>query len=174
MTTRFNITSFKSLAKYPAVCDKLLMRHQVSLMRKEVEKAMIQFEQLYEIRSTHLKIMEEELLPLYKSVLNEFPKGGKPLYFIREKKLILKDLNRFIRLQGQTLLSPDSVKIDLVKLFEEYAWLKDLLDHHDAREKVFLFPVLDRNLDEKNKTILLDELGNMYLKLPVNEVDFEI
>ncbi len=174
MKKQVKLKSFSEIAKYPIFCDRLLIEHQISLMHNNVEKALLQFEQLYEIRTTHLKIMEEKLLPLYETVLDEFPKGGKPLYFIREKKLILKDLNRFIRLQGRMLLNPDSVKIDLVELFEEYAWFKDLLDHHDAREKVFLFPVLDRNLDEKNKTILLDELGNMYWKLPVNEVSFEI
>ena len=154
--------SIIDLVKILEFCDKLLIDHQINLMHNDFEQALEQFEQLYKIRTTHLQIMEERLLPLYKSVLTEFPEGGKPLYFIREKKLILKDLNRHVRFLGQLVLNPAQVTLDKVKLFEEYAWLKDLLDHHDAREKAFLFPILDK---EK----LFSELSTFYSKLEIQD-----
>ena len=165
--THFKIKTFSDLNKLLEFCDKLLIEHQISLMHKNHEQALLQFEQLYEIRSRHLQRMEEELLPLYESILTKFPEGGKPLYFIREKKLILKDLNRHVRFLGQLVLNPEKVKLDIVKLFEEYAWLKDLLDHHDAREKVFLFPTLEKELSEENKQKLFRDLSRFYSELKV-------
>lgn len=131
-------------------------------MHKNFERALFQFEQLYKIRTKHLQIMENKLLPLYQSLLTDFPKGGRPLYFIREKKLILKKLNRFVRFLGELVLNSGKTKLDLVKLFEEYAWLKDLLDHHDAREKAFLFPTLEKKMSKDNRQQLLSELAQSY------------
>ncbi len=155
---------FSGLVKQLSFCDKLLIEHQISLMHKNYEQALLQFEQLYEIRTTHLQMMEEKLLPIYKSLLAKYPAGGRPLYFIREKKLILKDLNKHVRFLGQLLLHPQQIKLDLVRLFEEYAWLKDLLDHHDAREKVFLFTVLVNEMTEENKHKLFDEISLSFPK----------
>jgi len=137
-------------------------------MHKNYEQALMQFEQLYEVRAGHLEVMENKLLPIYESLLKEYPKGGKPLYFIREKKLILKDLNRHIRFLGDLILNPKTIKLDLVKLFEEYAWFKDLLDHHDARERAFLFPTLDGKLTHQKKTLLI-ELSTFYSKLNIQD-----
>ncbi|KAA3617545.1 MAG: hypothetical protein D8M58_01715 [Calditrichaeota bacterium] len=140
----------------------MFIDHQIFLLKKDYEQALLIFERLYDIRTIHLKIMEEKLLPLYESALNEFPKGGKPLYFIREKKLILKDLNKQMRFLGQFVLHPEKVELNLVKLFEEYAWLKDLLDHHDAREKAFLFPTLEKELPDEQKKNLLEMVAMDY------------
>ncbi len=161
--------SFSDLSSQLVFCDKLLLDHQVSLMHKKYEQALSQFEQLYEIRTTHLQIMEEKLLPLYESLHLEYPKGGRPLYFIREKRLILKELNRQVRLLGQFILHPEQITLDLVNLFEEYAWLKDLLDHHDAREKGFLFPSIDKELSKEFKQNLFSEISKIYSKFHVQE-----
>ncbi len=81
-----------------------------------------------------------------------------------KKKLILKDLNKHVRFLGQLLLHPQQIKLDLVRLFEEYAWLKDLLDHHDAREKVFLFTVLVNEMTEEDIHKLFDEISLSFPK----------
>ena len=52
-----------------------------------------------------------------------------------------------------------SEELDIVNIFEDYAWLKDLLDHHDAREKAFLFPILDEKLPVVPKRELLKEIS---------------
>ncbi len=159
------LNPFSGLVKQLSFCDKLLIEHQISLMHKNYEQALLQFEQLYEIRTNHLQMMEEKLLPIYKSLLAKFPAGGRPLYFVREKKLILKDLKKHVRFIGQLVLHPQQIKLDLVRLFEEYAWLKDLLDHHDAREKMILFPGLVNEMTEENIHKLFDEISQSFPKI---------
>jgi len=130
-------------------CDRLFLEHQVSLMHGDFETAQMRLEQVYEMRQLHLQIMEELLLPLYEEIQVEPPKGGRTHYFIREKKLILREFSKFIRINSDVLLNASHKKADIVFLFEDYVWLRDLLDHHDAREKAFLFPVLEDKLDSK-------------------------
>ena len=138
-------------------CDELFLQHQIHLMHQDLEQAVTIFEYLVKVRTRHLHIMEELLLPAFEEIVENIPQGAKPLYFIREKKLILKNLEKYIRKLGNILLH--SEELDIVNIFEDYAWLKDLLDHHDAREKAFLFPILDEKLPVVPKRELLKEIS---------------
>lgn len=146
--------TFIALNQNLEYCDFLFLQHQIYLMYKNIQQAVAVFEQLIIIRDYHLDIMETILLPAFEQAVQQIPEGAKPLYFIREKKLILKHLNKHIRNLGHVLLHSENLNI--VSLFEEYAWLKDLLDHHDAREKAFLFPLLDEKLTSEKKEELLN------------------
>ena len=96
--------------------------------------------------------------------LNYFdPNDEVKVYFIREKKLILKNLDKYIRKLGNILLH--SEELDIVSLFEEYAWLKDLLDHHDAREKAFLFPILDARMPDSSRQEALQNISTQFKQL---------
>lgn len=159
------IDSFKSCAQILMYCEQLMLDHQFKLMAKDFEGAYGRFEELNNIRIAHLQLMEEEWLGVYQGLLNKIPAGGRPEYFLREKKLILREFKKYIRIiSGFALHGPDT-SFRLVDLFEGYIWLKDLLDHHDAREKAFLFPVLQQNPDNKEKDRLLKQAGLIYFKL---------
>jgi len=144
--------TFSDLKQNLELCDDLFLKHQIKLMHKEIENALAVFEQLYRIRTIHLSVMEEILVPAFISMIEEIPEGAKPLYFEREKKQIFKYLDKYIKLLGNLLLHSDP--LDIVSLFEDYAWFKDLLDHHDAREKAFLFPSLDKIANDKKQLLL--------------------
>ena len=158
MSYIYNIKSFADLRNNLEWSDQLLLQHQIQLMQNNVEKAQGLFEELYTYRKHHLNLVESLLLPLYQRLLKEeYPQGGKPLYFIRERTRILADLEQFVRQIGNCVL--ESKLPDLVVLFEDYAALKDLLDHHDAREKAFLLPTLDSKLDIMGKEDLFKEIA---------------
>ena len=61
-------------------------------------------------------------------------------------------------------------ELEIVSLFEEYAWLKDLLDHHDAREKAFLFAILDKKLQGSEKLELISTISKQLSSLARDNV----
>ena len=156
MTLNLSPASLSDLSKNLEYCDSLFLEHQLLLMHRKTDAAFATFEQLVQIRKVHLSIMEQCLLPAFVKATKKIPEGAKPLYFEREKKQILKYLNKYVRKLGNILLN--SEKLDIVTLFEDYAWLKDLLDHHDAREKAFLFPALDA-LSEGTRTEIRQDVS---------------
>jgi len=154
---------FSDLKYNLEVCDDLFLQHQLQLMHKNVEQAFGLFEKIVLIRGLHLEIMEDLLLPEFIKISDQIPAGARPLFFVREKKQILKYFNKYIRDLGSILLH--SAELNIVHLFEEYTWLKDLLDHHDAREKAFLFPTLDARLEPSLKHQLLQNVAKRLLTL---------
>ena len=62
------------------------------------------------------------------------------------------------RIEVEKTLDPLTKKLDIVSLFEESHSLKDLLDHHDARENVFLFSVLDEIVPENSRRCILEQM----------------
>lgn len=156
----YNIKSLYDLQNNLEYCDQLFISHQLALMHKDNEQALVIFEELYKYRRRHLEIMESILIPAFEKCQSQIPAGAREKYFLREKKLIEKELNKFVHLLSERVLNPS--KSDLVNLFEEYTWLKDLLDHHDAREKAFLFPVLEQNLSAAEKNNLIKELSQIF------------
>ena len=114
---------------------------------------------MYELCLQNILDEEEILLPLYQSVLNEIPKGGAIKFFMREHKRIKQDLQIFIRKMSDIVLYESGSTIDLVKLFEDYHTFKDLLDHHDSRERVFLFKLLDENVHVGNRDSVLEKIN---------------
>jgi hypothetical protein len=162
MTLTLSPLSFSDLTKNLEYCDSLFLDHQILLMHKKTGQAFAVFEQLVQIRKVHLAVMEECLLPAFLKTADTVPEGAKPLYFEREKKQIFKFLEIHARKLGNTVLH--SEKLEIVTLFEDYAWLKDLLDHHDAREKAFLFPALDA-LNETKRAEILENVSAQLLSI---------
>jgi hypothetical protein len=148
--------SFSDLRYNLEVCDELFLQHQLQLMHHNIEQALVFFEKLVMVRQLHLEIMEKLLLPAFIKITDKIPAGARPLYFEREKKQILNFLDKYARKLGKIILH--SAELNIVTLFEEYAWLKDLLDHHDAREKAFLFPGLDKKLEIQAKKKILQSI----------------
>lgn len=135
------ITKFSDLAFVLQYCDELLIEHQIYLMQKKIESAFASFEKIYIIRKKHMQIAYDSLIPQYIKHMNKVPEGGKPNYFLRETNLIQRLLDAKIRYLGGLMLNGNNQNLDIVNLFQDYVSLKDLIDHHDAREKAFLFPV---------------------------------
>ncbi|MGD9900557.1 MAG: hypothetical protein AB7T22_15635 [Calditrichaceae bacterium] len=147
--------SFKEIDLLHRYTDQLFIGHQIHLMKKEWEDAFGKFEKVFEFRNQNISDEEELLIPLYESTLKTIPEGGAVQFFIREHKLIRKNLSKYLSLLGKKALNPESINLDLVRLFDEYYDLKDLFDHHDARERGFLFPALDENVSAEERGKLL-------------------
>lgn len=158
-----SFTSFSELALIPRLCDQLFVRHQISLMRSERDGAYDAFHQMYRLRSALIAAEEDLLLPAYGKFVTDPQPGAALRYFKREHKLILRQLNAFMKRLMNLALQEADILPRRVSLFEEYHDFKDLLDHHDARDRVFLYPALDRVISRQDKLHMLAKLKKTYL-----------
>ncbi len=147
--------SFKELDLIHKHVDELFLHHQAYLMAEDLENAMLTFEKIYEYTDQNIKDEEEFLLPYYAAHPDSIPKGGAVYFYEREHKLLRRELKKYLRLYSEALLHPGRVEIDIVKIFDDYYDLKDLFDHHDARERVFLFTTLDEIMPQAEKEKIL-------------------
>lgn len=159
--------TFLELGYIYNVVDDLLIEHQLNCMKGEWGKAYSTLEILYKLRIQIMSDEEDFLIPKYESVLSKIPKGGAIKYFIREHILIRKYFDKFIREVSQKALDPENNNIHLVSLFENYHNLKDLLDHHDSRDRMFLFTQLDEFLDKKSQSEILNIIAQRQVSLRI-------
>lgn len=136
-------TGFGDLAALAELSNVLFLDHQQQCMQGFWENAYARLYAVYHLREHAMQIEEQWLIPLYQSRVMEVPKGGAVKYFMREHALIRKRLHSFLQRIKHTLFDPNREEINLVSLFEAYHTFKDLLDHHDSRDRVFLYRELD-------------------------------
>jgi len=139
--------TFSDLDIIHRIADRLFIEHQTACMSGNWEKALYAMERMYEFRMQNIQDEEDFLLPLYQSGIGEIPRGGALKFFVREHKLIKKNLDQMIRNMSNIILNDSGNDVNLIKLFEGYHTFKDLLDHHDSRERVFLYKLLDERME---------------------------
>ncbi len=148
-------TLSSGLTRQLETLDGWLREHQLAFMERRWREGILLYEKVYELRRYHLDFMESELLPRFEDRYPKPPHGARPGYFRREKKLIIKTMRPYAHLFGRLYLREAMEELSLPRLFDEYMYLKDLLDHHDAREKGFLFRMLDEALSRETVGTLL-------------------
>ena len=139
--------------------DELFLLHQSYLMLDDFENALLTFEKIYEYTNQHILDEEEFLIPYYASHPESVPQGGAVYFYEREHKLLRRELRKYLKLYSEAMLHPDSVKLNIVSIFDDYYDLKDLFDHHDARERVFLYKILDEMMPSDVKEEILSKIG---------------
>jgi hypothetical protein len=137
--------------------DMRFTEHQKSLMNRKLPIAYCQLKDLYTLLLRHLAIEEKILLPEYKKQVVTEPPGGAVRYYIREHRQIKRQMDDFVKKLAvwQATLP---AKIELVHLFDTHVKFKELLDHHDARERVFLYRILDQQLESAYKNNLMQKI----------------
>jgi hypothetical protein len=151
--------SFFDLDKIHRIADRLFVEHQIACMHGKWDEALYPMEMMYELRLQNIRDEDEILLPIYQSNITEVPEGGALKFFYREHKLIKKKLNSLIQNMSNIVLNESGDSVNLVELFEEYHSFKDLLDHHDSRERVFLYKLLDEKTDIGDRKSVLKEIN---------------
>ena len=157
--------SFTELDHIHQIADELLIQHQVHSMEADWINALVTMDAIFHLRMGNMQDEEELLLPVYESILPDIPDGGAIKYFLRENKLIRGKLNQMIRQISRKVQNPDQENFSLVRLFEDYHRFKDLLDHHDARERAFLYKYLDEESDNFNSMEILKTIEGRQSKM---------
>ena len=135
----------------------MFLEHQIAIMNGELDNAYSHLRFLLKLIKKHISDEEELLIPVYEKLINPKPPGGAIRFYLREHKQILRILNKFVLNLKEWLTNPPR-QIDIVRQFDSYYKFKELLDHHDSRERLFLYRLLDQKLSPKEKYVILDKI----------------
>ena len=149
--------NISDLNDFHTYLNQMFLEHQIAIMNGKLDNAYSQLRFLLKLIKRHISDEEELLIPVYEKLIRPEPPGGSILFYLREHRQILRILNKFVINLKEWLTNPPG-QIDIVRQFDSYYKFKELLDHHDSRERVFLYRLLDQKLNQKEKNIILDKI----------------
>jgi uncharacterized protein with PIN domain len=136
------------------------LQHRVALMKGELPRAGFELRRFSAWMRRHIGDENELVLPLYqrRPPPEGYERGAAPEIFSNEHEKILDHLDR-LELAFQALErlaeAPDRLPASCLNLLDREKILVDLLEHHDRRERLHLYPTLERNLRIEEKQELL-------------------
>jgi uncharacterized protein with PIN domain len=136
------------------------LQHRVALMKTEIPRAGFELRRFSAWMRRHIGDENELVLPMYQQrpPPGGFERGASPEIFSGEHQKILEHLDR-LELAFQTLekqaASEDRLPAACLHLLDREKVLVDLLEHHDRRERLHLYPTLERVLRIEEKQELL-------------------
>lgn len=155
--------SFQDLLQVHERLTELFLRHQEALIQLDIESAMERLELYRRELAAHMKAEEELLLPVY-SRAGAIP-GGPPEFFTGEHQRMREFLARLVAALQEMKTGRANLTRRVIKLFDDEAAFKNLVDHHDQRERSIFFPALDRVTTEAERRELIERC------LAVNRMD---
>ncbi len=141
------------------LADQWFMEHQTAVLHNDWLTAYTRLNAVFLLRKTNGDLCDRFLLPVFNEFGDRIPHGASPRYFQREQKQIVTALSHELRFFRNKIMQSEQFPLNKVELFDRYYDLKDLLDHHDARKRGFLYPLLDQWLDPPQRHILLEPLN---------------
>lgn len=138
--------------------DELFLCHQEALISFKLDEAIDLFNIYSSKLFAHIHDEEEILFPIYEKECRDKPPAGELALFQREHNKIRQSISeikhRYMLLgENQESFSKRTV-IDLI---EQHLLYKRLMEHHDIREKQFLYPFLDQVISLDDKTAILKQ-----------------
>lgn len=121
-----------------------LKRHQEALVGFELSNALGELEEFARRLRRHIRLEDDILLPAYEA-LGPAPRGGKAEFFYDEhRKIEAKVAELLASVRG--LSAGSTPRAAVVALIEREARLKEVLNHHEQREEMFLLRRLEKSL----------------------------
>jgi iron-sulfur cluster repair protein YtfE (RIC family) len=148
--------SFLSLLKVHEHLNELFFLHQEALLHLDIKQARGRLQEFEHELRAHMQDEEEVLLPIYQRA-GRVP-GGAVEFFTGEHRKMLELLGRFNETLKQLEGRPPDLTRRVIKLFDEEATFKHVVEHHDLREQNILYPTLDRVTTEVERQELLNSL----------------
>lgn len=131
--------SFLSLLSLHEDLVEGFLRHQEALLEGDIERARALLGSFGRAIRDHIRHEEEVLLPVYEERCGPI-EGAPPALFYGEHRKIEGFLDEF----AKALAAGDASPRARIALLDREAVFKNLLHHHDLREKSALYPELDR------------------------------
>lgn len=149
--------SFLVLMDLHRALDGKLAEHQVGLVLGKMDDAVLSWREFSSGLARHATDEEQHLLTLYAS-RGPLPPGGTVELFLAEHNKIRSFLQEISALMD-VLAAADALDgRKIIQLIEREYELKRLLEHHDMREKNFLYPLLDQRTTPEERRLLLARL----------------
>lgn len=138
--------------------DALFLEHQTAVLDRDLTSARGALEAYALALDAHMAEEQAHILPLYGARVPEQP-GGQTRMFLDEHariRVLLADLQKKVdALCGLEKPEPKAV----LALLDQETQFKNYMDHHDRRERSFLYPGLDGVLSVAEREALLKTLG---------------
>lgn len=141
--------------------DVLFLRHRLALMAADVPRALGMFRRFAMWMRRHVEHERELVLPLYAgaSPAGGYERGAAPELFENEHQKILDHLRNIeVALEELRVLEREGLEVRCLALLDREKVFVDLLEHHDHRERAYLYPALERMLAEAEKQDLLERM----------------
>lgn len=143
---------FGALLQVHRALDALFAVHQEALLDRDITTAAKKLAAFDARIREHIALEEDRLLPIYRRA-GCIPGGAVELYQAEHRK-ILEYLSRFrAALDEMTGGAPDAQTV--IRLLDEEARFKHLMEHHDLREQNILYAALDRVATPAEKLAIL-------------------
>ncbi|MBL8693136.1 MAG: tryptophanase [Planctomycetes bacterium] len=134
-------SSFLSLLDTHRVFDERLRAHQEALLARDIPAARRHFQVLAGELRRHAEFEERECLPIYARA-GKVP-GGPPELFTGEHRKIGQFLDRIDAMLAAIERGAEETTRGALAILDEEATLKNLLSHHDSRERNIFYPKLE-------------------------------
>lgn len=148
--------SFSDLLVLHRQLDELFFEHQRALIRGDLDAALGRLEAYENELLDHIWDEEKVLIPIY-AARAEAPVGGSAEIFLNEHRKIREYLVLF-KAEFVKLSAAEDLERAVIFLLDSQVIYKRLLVHHDARERKFLYPLLDEITTEQEKLSLFQKL----------------
>lgn len=137
--------------------NSLLANHQAKLVGGAIGEAVAYWNRFKLALTIHADDEEGHLLPLYQKRVT-IPRGGTVDLFLAEHTKIRAFLAEITGLLNEIKAATDPGAHRIIVLLEREYEFKRLLEHHDMREKNFLYPLLDGSTTPRERRKLLSRL----------------
>lgn len=144
--------SFLSLLDLHEDLREGFLRHQEALLEGDISQARALLASFDRAIRDHIRHEEEVLLPVYEERCGPI-EGAPPALFYGEHRKIEKFLDEFAESLEQ-LAGTASTRARIALLDREGVF-KNLLHHHDLRERSALYPELDRATSAEERARML-------------------
>ena len=139
--------------------DALFLEHQTAVLDRDLTSARGALEAYVQALDAHMAEEEAHILPLYRARVPEQP-GAQTQMFLDEHariRLLLADLVKKVDGLCAGAVRPDPKAV--LAFLDQETQFKGYMDHHDRRERAFLYPGLDSATSEEERDALLTKLG---------------
>jgi len=145
--------SFLSLLETHEHLNAMFLLHQQALLAFDVELATMRLARFERELLSHMSVEEDLLMPVYARAGRI--QGGPIEFYTGEHKRMLDFLARFNEKLKALKESQANLALGIIELFDVEAQFKQLMQHHDSRERNILYPALDSvTNDEERKDLL--------------------
>ncbi|MCC7382467.1 MAG: Mut7-C RNAse domain-containing protein [Deltaproteobacteria bacterium] len=140
-----------------------LLEHRLALMRSDLPVALKDFRRFSIWLRRHIQDEVQFVLPIYADLEPEsgFPRGAAPAIFDHDHEKLLEHLDKneaALESLKSEQLEGDALRVACLRILDRQKTLVDLGEHHDRRERTYLYPTLERALSERVKLELVEQL----------------
>lgn len=137
-------------------------RQQVELLHaltepRAADRALAAWCELAELLLAHLRFEDEHLIPLFAARVQPPPRGCSAELLNAEHRKLEKLLTELGPALQAHLAERREDPVALLQLLEQQRTLREVLEHHDQRERAAFFPALEEILDEEDR----EQLGRL-------------